>query len=112
MRLIMNEKIFLILFISFVFIIFISIAYVDIAGDVPYGRSCSDSDNGIFPNQPGGIVSDIGSFYDRCYDNLREIREYFCTKGRYGGIYKVDSKVVRCDVGFQCERDVQGKMDS
>ncbi len=80
-------------------------------GNVPKGRYCYDSDDGISPYVAGRVVSDIGSFNDRCYDNLHQVREYFCVEGRLGGVYKVESRVVQCENAL-CERDIVGKMDA
>ena len=75
-------------------------------------RFCVDSDNGISPYSPGNVRSDIGIFYDWCFENLNEIREYYCVAGRLGGKYQVESKVVRCGSGFTCRRNIVGNADS
>ena len=108
----MGDKIFLIGIVSFIFLVFLYNAYFDISGNIPRGRYCYDADYGISIYDAGRVVSDIGAFNDRCFDNLHEIREYFCTEGRYGGVYKVDSKVVNCGFNYRCQRDVIGEMDA
>ena len=104
-----------ILIIGFVFILFVFFANTySLSGKAVSvnHRYCVDSDNGIKPYSAGYVESDIGNFYDWCFGNLNEIREYYCTEGRYGGKYQVSSKVVRCGEGFICVRDISGKADA
>ena len=102
-----------ILFFIFIFFVFVA-NNLGITGKQTFDvskRFCRDSDNGISVYTPGFVESDIGIFYDRCFDNLRQIREYFCTEGRLGGNYQVGSKVDSCGIGYACERDAIGNMD-
>ena len=116
----MKDKILLIFLIFFVFVIFlfnnlnISGNVVDVNRNIVVGdhRFCLDSDNGIKPYTPGYVQSDIGTFNDICFDNLRQIREYYCDKGRFFGNYKVSSKVVSCGTGFKCVRNSLMNADS
>ena len=109
----MRERAILIFGFSFILFVFFVNTY-SISGNVVDAshRYCSDSDDGIKPYIPGFVSSDIGNFYDRCFGNLNEIREYSCGEGRYGGKYQVESKVVRCGEGFTCVRDISGKADA
>ena len=108
----MNKLVFL--FILFVVAIFL-VGKLEISGKQTFDvskRFCEDSDNGISIYTPGFVESDIGTFNDRCFDNERQIREYFCTEGRFGGNYRVGSKVESCGIGsYGCKRDVIGSMD-
>jgi len=108
----MNTKIILILFIGFIFFV----NHFSLTGQVPQvtseGRWCNDFDSGFSPYEPGYVESDIGTFYDRCFDNLRQIREYYCTEGRFGGNYQVESRVMSCGIGYECRRDIYGKADA
>ena len=109
----MKERSILIIGLVFILFVFFVNTY-SISGNVVDAshRYCSDSDKGIKPYSAGFASSDIGNFYDRCFSNLNEIREYYCTEGRYGGNYQVESKVIRCGEGFNCVRDVSGKADA
>ena len=104
----MHNNSFFVFFILFVFAIFLLHYETNISGDVVdvSRRFCTDSDQGIRPYTPGYIKSDIGTFNDRCQDNLHQIREYYCTEGHYGGFYQVSSTVVSCGCGYTCVRDV------
>ena len=102
----MKNNAILIVFIFFIFGIFLYNDYFNIAGKVPEGRYCYDNDGGVMIYTAGKVSSDIGTFYDKCYDNLKQIREYYCGKGRYGGAYKVESKVRNCGIGYVCIRDI------
>ncbi len=108
----MKDKTFVFLFALFIFGVFVYNSLFDLSGDIVGYRFCYDTDDGIMAYTPGQVVSDIGNFNDRCFDNLNEIREYYCTEGRYGGQYQVGSLVARCGPGFICERDVIGEMDA
>ncbi len=127
----MNEKTFFVLFVFFVFLIFLLNNFV-ISGRVTddkfdvSNRFCSDSDNGIEIYSPGAIESDIGTFFDRCLTGENyvsfvgrvvgpermSIREYYCGEGRHGGEYQVYSKIVQCDIGDNCEKNVDGNADA
>ena len=90
----MEDKHILIGFIFFIFVVFLFNNYFDVTGRQTEGRFCSDSDGGVMIYTAGYVNSDIGIFHDRCFDNLRQIREYYCVEGRYGGGYQVESKVL------------------
>ena len=102
-----------ILFFIFIFFVFVA-NNLGITGKQTFDvgkRFCSDSDDGISVYTPGFVESDVGTFYDRCFDNLRQIREYFCTEGRFGGQYQVESRVASCGIGYECKRDAIGNSD-
>jgi len=113
----MEDKNLLISFVFFVFVIFI-INNSNISGSVVENkidvshRFCIDDDNGLKPYTPGYVRSDIGSFNDKCIDNLHQVREYFCTDGPHGGKYKVLSRVINCGDGYKCVRDVKNNADA
>lgn len=75
-------------------------------------RFCVDSDNGLKPYMAGYVKSDIGTFNDRCEDNLQRIREYHCGKGIDGRNYRVISNMVNCGEGYICSRDVVDNADA
>lgn len=108
-----QDKTLLISFVFFLFVVFL-INNFNISGRVydVSDRYCVDSDKGISAFTPGYVESDIGTFYDRCQDNLNQIREYSCKEGRFGGRYQVASKVVNCGSGYRCFRNVVGAADS
>ena len=112
----MDDKDLLVLFIFFVFVVFVMNSF-SISGNVVDGeidvseRFCVDSDKGIRPYTAGIVYSDVGNFNDKCRDNLRQIREYYCTEGPHGGNYKVLSRIVDCGEGFRCVKDYKGKAD-
>lgn len=108
----MKDRRFLIGFIFFIFLVFLVNDYLGFTGNVAEGRFCEDTDDEIDVYSPGMVVSDIGLFNDRCFENLNEVREYYCVKGRWGGKYQVESKVVRCEYGDKCVKDVAGDMDA
>mgnify|MGYP001561055002 CR=1 FL=1 len=84
----------------------------DFSGNIPKvtaeDRYCFDSDGGIDIYTAGFVESDIGTYYDWCFNNLRQIREYGCKEGRHGGEYQVFSKVVSCGVGYECVKNPDG----
>ncbi len=110
----MEDRTLLIFFAFFVIGVFL-LSDFNISGkatvDVSH-RFCSDSDNGIKPYTPGYVKSDIGTFNDRCFDNLNQIREYSCEEGAHGGRYQVGSRVVNCGSGYRCVRDVAKNADA
>jgi len=99
-------------FIFLIFGIFLYNSYFNVGGRVAEGRYCYDNDDGIMIYTAGKVISDIGTFYDKCYDNLKQIREYYCGQGRYGGEYQVESKVTNCGIGYVCVRDVLEDADA
>ncbi|MFH1592460.1 MAG: hypothetical protein ABIB47_03785 [Candidatus Woesearchaeota archaeon] len=108
----MKDKNFVIGFIFFIFVIFLFNSYFGVTGKQVGGRYCEDSDNGIMIYTAGRVFSDIGTFNDRCFENLNEIREYYCTEGRYGGEYQVENRVSSCGVGYRCVKDISGDSDA
>ena len=110
----MNDKSLFLFFILFVFAIYLFNNNIGISGNVVdvSHRFCSDTDGGIRPYTPGYIKSDIGTFNDRCVDNLHQIREYYCDEGHYGGVYRVSSNILSCGSGYVCVRDVLQNADA
>ena len=106
----MKDKTILISFVFFVFVIFL-LNNFNISGQVydVSNRYCSDSDDGKKPFTAGYVDSDIGTFYDKCQDNLNQVREYYCEKdSRFleMGNYKPRSRVVNCGQGAVCVRNL------
>lgn len=113
----MKDKTFLIITVFILFIIFLVGNSLGLTGEVSYIKYCADSDNGLTPYTPGMVASHIGNFNDRCLESAitgskKSIREYFCVEGRFGGIYKVDSRIVECGPGYICSKDVLDEADS
>ena len=110
----MNDRVFFISFLFFVFFVYFIHHVPSLSGKVidVSSRFCRDSDDGLRPYTVGYIKSDIGTFNDRCVDNLHQIREYYCDEGHYGGRYLVSSTIVACGPGYACVRDVFQHADS
>jgi len=125
----MNDKTLLIAFVFFLFVVFL-LNNFSISGKQTFDvsrRFCRDSDGGIDIYNAGHVESDIATLYDRCLigetyvsfvgrvtddKGVMSIREYYCGEGRHGGQYQVYNKVIQCDEGDMCVKDVDGKSDA
>ena len=108
----MKDRTVMLIIIIAVFVLYLVGNYLGINSQVIANRFCEDSDNGMKVYMPGHVISDLGTFRDRCNTGEKSVREYYCGEGIYGKKYKVMSNFLECGVGYHCERDVIGQDDS
>ena len=108
----MKDRSVIIIVIVAIFFLYILGNYLGINAEIVRTRFCDDSDDGKNIYMPGHVVSDIGTFRDRCNTGLKSVREYYCGEILNAGEDRVLSNILPCGNGYHCERDVIGQDDA
>jgi len=107
----MKDRTVIFVIILAIFLLYFLGDYLGINSQVVGNRFCEDSDEGMKVYMPGHVVSDLGTFRDRCNTGEKSVREYYCEED-IRGKDRVKSNFIQCGPGYYCERDVIGQDDA